>query len=44
MNTCDHIGSLLEEGILARAQKHGITITINRLKGALRSILQMRKL
>lgn len=31
----DHIGSLLEEGILARAEKYGITITINRLKGAL---------
>ncbi|WP_223703459.1 glutamate-1-semialdehyde 2,1-aminomutase [Sutcliffiella deserti] len=31
----DYIGSLLEEGILARAEKHGITITINRLKGAL---------
>jgi glutamate-1-semialdehyde 2,1-aminomutase len=31
----DRIGSLLEEGILARAEKYGITITINRLKGAL---------
>ncbi|MGD6831205.1 glutamate-1-semialdehyde 2,1-aminomutase [Sutcliffiella halmapala] len=31
----DHIGSLLEKGILARAEKYGITITINRLKGAL---------
>lgn len=31
----DHIGRLLEEGILERAKKYGITITINRLKGAL---------
>lgn len=31
----DHIGRLLEEGILSRAEKYGITITINRLKGAL---------
>ncbi|WP_078381744.1 glutamate-1-semialdehyde 2,1-aminomutase [Sutcliffiella halmapala] len=31
----DYLGSLLEEGILARAKKYGITITINRLKGAL---------
>ncbi|TYS67382.1 glutamate-1-semialdehyde 2,1-aminomutase [Sutcliffiella horikoshii] len=31
----DHIGRLLEEGILKRAEKYGITITINRLKGAL---------
>ncbi|NMH72053.1 glutamate-1-semialdehyde 2,1-aminomutase [Bacillus sp. RO2] len=31
----DHIGHLLEEGILERAEKYGITITINRLKGAL---------
>ncbi len=31
----DHIGRLLEEGILERAGKYGITITINRLKGAL---------
>ncbi|WP_404448764.1 glutamate-1-semialdehyde 2,1-aminomutase [Sutcliffiella horikoshii] len=31
----DHIGGLLEEGILERAEKYGITITINRLKGAL---------
>ncbi|MGD6993138.1 glutamate-1-semialdehyde 2,1-aminomutase [Sutcliffiella horikoshii] len=31
----DHIGRLLEEGILERAEKYGITITINRLKGAL---------
>jgi glutamate-1-semialdehyde 2,1-aminomutase len=31
----NHIGGLLEDGILARAEKYGITITINRLKGAL---------
>ncbi|KPB03665.1 glutamate-1-semialdehyde 2,1-aminomutase [Bacillus sp. CHD6a] len=31
----DYIGGLLEEGILERAEKYGITITINRLKGAL---------
>ncbi|MEA3319590.1 MAG: glutamate-1-semialdehyde 2,1-aminomutase [Bacillota bacterium] len=31
----DHIGALLEQGILERAEKYGITITINRLKGAL---------
>ncbi|WP_404431558.1 glutamate-1-semialdehyde 2,1-aminomutase [Sutcliffiella horikoshii] len=31
----DYIGRLLEEGILERAEKYGITITINRLKGAL---------
>ncbi|MCG1024079.1 glutamate-1-semialdehyde 2,1-aminomutase [Sutcliffiella horikoshii] len=31
----DRIGELLEEGILERAEKYGITITINRLKGAL---------
>lgn len=31
----DRIGKLLEEGILERAEKYGITITINRLKGAL---------
>ncbi|MGD7054869.1 MULTISPECIES: glutamate-1-semialdehyde 2,1-aminomutase [Bacillaceae] len=31
----DQIGRLLEEGILERAEKYGITITINRLKGAL---------
>lgn len=31
----DRLGKLLEEGILTSAEKHGITITINRLKGAL---------
>ncbi|MFB1083310.1 glutamate-1-semialdehyde 2,1-aminomutase [Jeotgalibacillus sp. JSM ZJ347] len=31
----DRLGALLEEGILASAQKHDVTITINRLKGAL---------
>ncbi len=31
----DHLGKLLEEGILERAQKHNVDITINRLKGAL---------
>lgn len=31
----DRLGGLLEEGILQSAEKHGITITINRLKGAL---------
>jgi glutamate-1-semialdehyde 2,1-aminomutase len=31
----DHIGKLLEEGIRERAEKYGVTITINRLKGAL---------
>ncbi|MFC4410201.1 glutamate-1-semialdehyde 2,1-aminomutase [Chungangia koreensis] len=31
----DRLGRILEEGILTSAEKHGITITINRLKGAL---------
>ncbi|WP_416829047.1 glutamate-1-semialdehyde 2,1-aminomutase [Ectobacillus polymachus] len=31
----DELGKLLEEGILAKAKEHNITITINRLKGAL---------
>lgn len=31
----DQLGSLLEEGIKAAAAKHDVTITINRLKGAL---------
>lgn len=31
----DELGALLEDGILAAAKKHGIPITINRLKGAL---------
>ncbi|MBT2584053.1 glutamate-1-semialdehyde 2,1-aminomutase [Planococcus sp. ISL-109] len=31
----DHLGKRLEEGILAAANTHGVTITINRLKGAL---------
>lgn len=31
----DHLGAMLEEGILKHAETHGITITVNRLKGAL---------
>lgn len=31
----DRLGAILEEGILLAATKHNITITINRLKGAL---------
>lgn len=31
----DELGAMLENGISAAAQKHGIPITINRLKGAL---------
>ncbi|WP_283164805.1 glutamate-1-semialdehyde 2,1-aminomutase [Lysinibacillus sp. BPa_S21] len=31
----DRLGGILEEGILAAAQKHNVTITVNRLKGAL---------
>lgn len=31
----DRLGGLLEEGILQSAEKHGITLTINRLGGAL---------
>ncbi len=31
----DRLGGLLEEGILQLAKKHGITMTINRLGGAL---------
>ncbi|SEQ48138.1 glutamate-1-semialdehyde 2,1-aminomutase [Piscibacillus halophilus] len=31
----DRLGARLEEGILERANKHGVQITINRLKGAL---------
>ncbi|MDW0117802.1 glutamate-1-semialdehyde 2,1-aminomutase [Sporosarcina thermotolerans] len=31
----DRLGGLLEEGILQSAEKHGITMTINRLGGAL---------
>ncbi|MBU9674978.1 glutamate-1-semialdehyde 2,1-aminomutase [Planococcus sp. CP5-4] len=31
----DQLGKRLEAGILAAAEKHGVTITINRLKGAL---------
>ena len=30
----DRLGALLEEGILASAKKHNVTITLNRLKGA----------
>ncbi|MGE7983998.1 glutamate-1-semialdehyde 2,1-aminomutase [Solibacillus sp. NPDC093137] len=30
----DRLGALLEEGILAAAKKHNVTITLNRLKGA----------
>lgn len=31
----DKLGEMLEDGILEKAKKHGIDITINRLKGAL---------
>ena len=31
----DRLGGVLENGILAAAKKHGVTITLNRLKGAL---------
>lgn len=31
----DELGKLLEDGIAERAEKHGITLTINRLKGAM---------
>ncbi|MFJ5792390.1 glutamate-1-semialdehyde 2,1-aminomutase [Lysinibacillus sp. NPDC093197] len=31
----DRLGAILEDGILAAATKHGVTITLNRLKGAL---------
>jgi len=31
----DHLGAILEKGILEAAEKHGVTITVNRLKGAL---------
>ncbi|WP_272875298.1 glutamate-1-semialdehyde 2,1-aminomutase [Bhargavaea massiliensis] len=31
----DRLGAILEEGLLESARKHGIPITINRLKGAL---------
>ncbi|TFE01252.1 glutamate-1-semialdehyde 2,1-aminomutase [Jeotgalibacillus sp. R-1-5s-1] len=31
----DRLGAILEEGILSSAKKHDVTITINRLKGAL---------
>lgn len=31
----DELGKVLEEGIMAKANEHNITITINRLKGAL---------
>lgn len=31
----DRLGGILEEGILAAAKKHNVTITVNRLKGAL---------
>ncbi|MFJ6211479.1 glutamate-1-semialdehyde 2,1-aminomutase [Lysinibacillus sp. NPDC092081] len=31
----DRLGAILEEGILAAAKKHDVTITVNRLKGAL---------
>ncbi|MCY7693876.1 glutamate-1-semialdehyde 2,1-aminomutase [Bacillus altitudinis] len=31
----DQLGAMLEEGILARAKKHQVDITVNRLKGAL---------
>ncbi|MCM3089200.1 glutamate-1-semialdehyde 2,1-aminomutase [Bhargavaea ginsengi] len=31
----DRLGAILEEGLLESARKHGITMTVNRLKGAL---------
>ncbi|CAM5589425.1 Glutamate-1-semialdehyde 2,1-aminomutase OS=Lysinibacillus sphaericus OX=1421 GN=hemL PE=3 SV=1 [Lysinibacillus sphaericus] len=31
----DRLGAILEDGILTAAKKHGVTITLNRLKGAL---------
>lgn len=31
----DRLGGILEEGILSAAKEHGVTITLNRLKGAL---------
>ncbi|MEA0565381.1 glutamate-1-semialdehyde 2,1-aminomutase [Lysinibacillus irui] len=31
----DRLGDILENGILTAAKKHGVTITLNRLKGAL---------
>lgn len=31
----DHLGALLEQGVLEAAQRHDVTITINRLKGAM---------
>lgn len=31
----DRLGALLENGILKAAEKHGVTISVNRLKGAL---------
>ncbi|MEK8199684.1 MULTISPECIES: glutamate-1-semialdehyde 2,1-aminomutase [Lysinibacillus] len=31
----DRLGGILENGILTAAKKHGVTITLNRLKGAL---------
>ncbi|MCD7036400.1 glutamate-1-semialdehyde 2,1-aminomutase [Metabacillus sp. GX 13764] len=31
----DRLGTMLEEGILKHAKTHGVTITVNRLKGAL---------
>lgn len=31
----DHLGKMLEDGILQLARTHGITLTINRLKGAM---------
>lgn len=31
----DRLGGILENGILAAAKKHGVSITLNRLKGAL---------
>ncbi|WP_294751206.1 aminotransferase class III-fold pyridoxal phosphate-dependent enzyme, partial [uncultured Exiguobacterium sp.] len=31
----DHLGALLEQGVLEAAKRHDVTITINRLKGAM---------
>lgn len=39
----DHLGAMLEEGILQHAKTHGITITVNRLKVRSRFISLMRK-
>lgn len=40
----DCLGAVLEDGILAAAEKHGIDITINRLKGALTVFFTTKKI